>query len=49
VELNLTLHMATQKRVFSGFFFIRGATGLAIYGLNAATSNFHIVGKNIFT
>ena len=32
---------------FSGFFFIRGATGLAIYSSNATTSNFHTVGKNI--
>jgi hypothetical protein len=32
---------------FSRFFLIRGATGLAIYGTNATTSNFRIVGKNI--
>jgi hypothetical protein len=32
---------------FSGFFLIRGAVGPAIYGTNATTSIFHIVGENI--
>jgi hypothetical protein len=34
---------------FSGFFLIRGATGLAIYSSNATTSNFHTVGEKHFT